>query len=189
MKLAFLMAALLALPLAEQAQSASPLANALVLIIRHAEKPADGRGLSPAGEAHARWYVSYFRDFKIDGQPVKLDCLIAARDSKNSKRPGITLQPLSKALNLPVQSAISDKEPGVLARELQAKSHGRNILICWHHGEMGALLRALGAPADNLLPGGEWPVEQFGWVVVLRYDAQGHLIPAQCRRIVQPAFS
>ena len=61
------------------------LTNTVILVIRHAEKPADGNGLAPAGKARAKAYVDYFRSFTVDGQPLKLDYLFAAADSKTSQ--------------------------------------------------------------------------------------------------------
>ena len=42
------------------------LSDATVLIIRHAEKPPTGAGLSRAGEQRAQAYVQYFKDFTVD---------------------------------------------------------------------------------------------------------------------------
>jgi len=45
--------------------------DATILIIRHAEKPADGSasGLTAEGEKRARAYAGYFRDFRVDSKP------------------------------------------------------------------------------------------------------------------------
>ena len=68
------------------------LARATVLIIRHAEEPAHGDGLSPVGVAHANAYVNYFEDYSLNGTtPIKLTALFAAADSSASHRPVLTL--------------------------------------------------------------------------------------------------
>jgi hypothetical protein len=41
---------------------AGQLHNSVIVIIRHAEKPADGDGLAPAGEARANAYVDLFQE-------------------------------------------------------------------------------------------------------------------------------
>ena len=166
-------AAIFAEPPAERKSSA--LRNAVILVIRHAEKPASGLGLAAEGEIRAQAYVNYFKHFTMDGQPLKLDCLFAAADSKGSHRSRLTLEPTGKVLGLPVDTRFKDKEVQKLADEIQSKPHGTGILIAWHHGQIPTLLRALGADPEPLLPNAKWPDEVFGWVIQLRYDAKGHL--------------
>ena len=164
-------------------QDSNGLKNATVLLIRHAEKPESGPDLSPAGVARADAYVKYFGDFQVAGQPLKLDSLFAAADSKNSHRPRKTQEPLSKALNLPLDTTFKDKAPELLAAELKSKPHGPEILLCWHHGKIPALISALGGDPGVLLPDGKWPEAEFGWVIELRYDGDGKLTTNQCQRI------
>lgn len=166
-----------------RAEDNAGLKDAVVLVIRHAEKPEDGKELSPQGMERAKAYVHYFQTFQVDGQPLKLDTLFAAHDSKNSERQRLTLEPLSHGLNLPLNCDFKDKAPETLARELEAKPLGTNILICWHHGKIPELLRGLGANPDALLPEGKWPEDVFDWVIELRYDHQGRLIPAESKKI------
>ncbi len=165
------------------ADDAPGLRDATVLIIRHAEKPETGSGLSPDGVERANAYVHYFNTFQVGGQSLKIDGLFAAADSKKSERPRLTLEPLSRALNLPLNTAFKDKEPETLARELETRPHGTNILICWHHQEIPELLRAMGANPEQLLSHGEWPGHVYGWVIELRYDHEGHLKTDDCKRI------
>jgi hypothetical protein len=160
-----------------------PLQDATILIIRHAEKPDLGTDLSPEGERRAEAYVEYFSKFTVDSQPLHLDYLIAAADSKQSERPRLTLKPLSKALHLPINLKYEDKSYLDLVADLRAKDHGQAILICWHRGIIPDLVQALGGDPLLLLPGGVWPVDQFSWVLQLRFDHQGRLIPEQTKRI------
>ena len=154
-------------------------ANATVLIIRHAEKSDDGDGLTPAGETRAKAYVKYFQDFKFQSQPATPNVIFAAADSRNSRRPRITVEPLAHALGLNVNTSFDDKDYRALADELRAHQAGKNILLCWHHGRLREMLQALGANPDELLPGGEWPSGVYHWLIVLRYDANGNLTAAQ----------
>ena len=98
------------------------------------------------------------------------------------------MEPLSKALGLALNLGFSDKRPEELVRELQSKPHGMVILICWRHGNLPALVRALGADPDKLIPGGKWPDDEYGWLLKLPYDRDARLIPAQTKRL-QPDFS
>jgi hypothetical protein len=156
-------------------QGSDGLKDAVVLIIRHAEKPENGRDLAPAGFQRAEAYVKYFSDLEVDGKPLKLDSLFAAADSKNSRRPRLTLEPLSRALHLSLDTSFKDKAPELLADELKSKPHGKEILVCWHHGKIPELIRALGADPGALLPNGKWPDAEFRWVIELRYDGEGKL--------------
>lgn len=162
------------------AVDSSPLKDAVILIIRHAEKPAEGFELSPAGKIRAEAYVRYFKKFTIDGKPVKLDYLFSSADSAKSHRPRLTIEPLSKALGIKIDSRFADDDFAKLAAEIQNHPHGRNILICWHHGKIPDLLSAFGVDPKRLLPAGKWPNDVFGWLIQLRYDKNGKLLDASC---------
>jgi broad specificity phosphatase PhoE len=163
------------------AAKSSALQNTIILIIRHAEKPDAGSGLSADGEARAKAYVNYFKNFTLDGQPLKINYIFAAADSKASHRPRLTIEPTSQAFGLAIDSRFKDKNFQELAAEIRGRPHGRTILISWHHGEIPGLLRALGADPNQVIPNAKWPEHVFGWLIELRYDADGQLI--ETRRI------
>lgn len=185
-KLLFLGLLALATPVTSFAETAHygasiPLKDVVILIIRHAEAPERGDRLSSAGEARAKAYVPYFKTFTIGGQPLKLDYLFAAKDSAASIRPRLTLEPTADALGLQIDARFKNKHVLQLADEIRSRSHGADILICWHHGEIPRLLSALGADPKTLIPNGKWPNNVFDWVIELRYDADGTLF--ESRRI------
>jgi len=62
------------------------------------------------------------------------------------------------------------------------------VLICWHHGEIPDLLRALGANPETLLKKGKWPDGVFDWIIQLRYDHDGKLVPAKTKRLTEPVL-
>lgn len=161
----------------DERRPADGLADATVMIIRHAEKPDEGAGLTPAGEARARAYVDYFKHLTLGGQAATPDTLVATADSKHSMRPRLTIKPLSQALSLPVDNRYSDDQVKLLVESLRSDTRGRYILICWHHGEIPALIEAFGGDPKTLLPKGKWPADVFGWMVVMHFDHQGRLIP------------
>ena len=103
------------------------LKNTIILVIRHAEKPDSGYELSPAGVARAQPYVNYFKNYTVDGQPLKIDAIFAAADSKNSHRPRLTVTPTAQALGLPIDSSVKDKDFQKLADELKAAPHGHPL--------------------------------------------------------------
>lgn len=186
MKFTLLFCGLLALAIpaaafAEPSQdgNSNTLKNAVILIIRHAEQPANGNGLSAAGEARAKAYVNYFKNFRVDGEPLKIDQLFAAQDSSSSHRPRLTLEPLAKDLGLKIDSRFKNNQFSQLIDEIQSRPHGTNILICWHHGNIPQLLRALGADPNTLLHKGKWPNDVYDWLIQLRYDENGHLLDSK----------
>jgi len=159
------------------------LKNAVVLIIRHAEDADTGDGLSPRGQQRAEAYKDYFLNFTVDSKHLEPDLIFAAKDSKRSRRPSLTVEPFVKAANLPIDMRFGNNDSTELAAALRATGHGKVILICWRHPYVPDLLRALGANPEDLLPRGKWPGAVFDWVILLSYDQDGHLIPASTKRI------
>ena len=170
--------------------AASPgLRDAVVVIIRHAEKPESGFELSVPGQQRADAYVNYFKTLNINSHLFKPDCLYATADSKGSHRPRLTLEPLGKALGLKIDAQYKNKDFVNLASEIRSHPPGKSILIAWHHGEIPALAQALGADPAKLLPDGKWPSEVFGWMLELSYDHAGRLMPEKTKRINENLMS
>ena len=176
-------AVLFAFTLTLAAQSQDGPKNATVLIIRHAEDAGSGHGLSPRGQERAEAYKNYFQNFTVESKRRKPDAVLVAADSKQSHRPRLTVEPFAKAAKLPIDSRFGNKQPTDLADELRANHQGKVLLICWHHGQIPALLRALGAAPERLLPNGKWPKAVYDWVIVVSYDENGRLVPESTRRI------
>jgi broad specificity phosphatase PhoE len=157
--------------------------NSMVLIIRHAENPADGHGLSPRGEERAKAYINYFQNFAVDGKQREPEAVVVAADSKQSHRPRLTVEPFAKAAKLLIDDRFANKQPADLAAELRANYQGKVILVCWHHGQIPALLSALGATPESLLPNGKWPRDVYDWAIMASFDENGHVIPEGTKRI------
>ena len=157
------------------AQAPNHLAGDTILIIRHAEKPATGSGLTPQGEARAHAYIQYFEPFKEQTLALKVDALYSGADSDNSLRPRLTLEPLSNATGLPIHSTVNTKHPEELVAQLKSEPHPHTPLIAWRHGQIPALLRAFGASPEKLLPNAIWPDDVFDNVIVLTFDQAGQL--------------
>lgn len=151
------------------------LAHSVILVIRHAEKPATGPDLTPEGQQRATASVKYFENYTVHSKPLHLDCLFAAQTSASSARPVETVTPLSKALSLPINDRFPESAFAQLATELESGRYaGKDILICWHHGKIPKLLKALGLPGKKMFAGGKWPDDVFCWVVEIRYDKSGN---------------
>jgi broad specificity phosphatase PhoE len=163
--------------------------NSVVLIIRHAEDAGTGHGLSPRGEKRAEAYKNYFLNFTVDSKRREPNAVLVAADSKQSHRPRLTVEPFAKAAKLPINSSFGNKQPTDLAAELRANYQRKVILVCWHHGQIPDLLRALGAAPETLLPNGKWPKTVYNWVIMASYDENGRLIPESTRRISEHLLS
>jgi hypothetical protein len=173
--------------LVAQAPAANGLSNATLLIVRHAEKTGYGDGLSPAGDMRAQVYASYFSHFELDGAKLRIDTLVASTDTRDSARPRLTLEPLSLETGMDIFQPCPDHAIGELVEWLKQQPADQTTLISWHHTKMAKLLAALGVDTATLLPQGRWPDDVFDWVVALRFDAQGKLIPSATQIVREPA--
>ena len=157
--------------------------NSVVLIIRHAEDADSGHGISPRGQEQAEAYKNYFLNLNVDSKRLEPTVILAANDSKKSHRPRLTVEPFAKAANLKIDTRFGNNQSAELAADLRANDQGKVILICWRHGNIPALLRALGATPKQFLPNGKWPSSTYNWVILLSFDQDGRLIPSSSRRI------
>jgi hypothetical protein len=119
-------------------------APAVILLMRHAEKPlTDSKdpNLSPEGFKRAQALPKLF----LDGTLPKPDFLFATAPSKHSNRPEETIAPLAQTLNLKINNDYEDIEADPLAKKiLGGKYAGKVVVIAWHHGEIPNVARALG---------------------------------------------
>jgi hypothetical protein len=157
--------------------------DAVVLIIRHAEDGGTGRALAPRGEQRAEAYKNYFLKFTVDSKGREPQAVFAAKDSKQSHRPRLTVEPFAKAAELRIDTRFGNNQSADLAADLRANQQGKVILICWRHPYVPALLGALGANPKTFLPKGKWPGAVYDWVILLSYDQDGRLISSSSRRI------
>ncbi len=165
---------------------------AQVVLLRHAEKPADESNLhlSPRGEQRAKALPTLFtRDPALTnhGAPV---ALFAARPTRkgHSARPGETLAPLSRALRVPIQTPFPAKDADRVAKTIlkDPAYDGKTVVVCWVHDELPALAEALGVkprPPD-------WRGHVFDRMWVISYagkqatlqDLPQNLLPGDSRR-------
>jgi hypothetical protein len=179
-------------PPAAQPAAAQPAAKAAattgpsqVLILRHAEKPAEAHNpdLSPMGFARADMLAKAIPDFFPN-----IDFLFAAAPSKQSDRPVETLTPLSKTLAMPLDTDIADEGYEVLAADLlsDARYAGKRVVICWHHGNIPELALGLKVPKAEIknaqgMEGMHWDPTVFDafWLIKLADGAASLKISKQ----------
>lgn len=185
MRRCLFIAVLFTFTLALAAHSQDGPKDALVLIIRHAEDGASGRGLTQLGKQRAEAYKDYFKNFAVDSKPLEPNVIFAAKDSKQSHRPRLTVEPFAKGAKLKIDTRFGNNQSAELAADLRENEQGKRILICWRHQYIQDLLRALGAAPETLLPNGKWPREVYDWVIMVSFDENGHVIPGSTRRITE----
>ncbi len=139
----------------------------MILVMRHAEKPADPSDpdLTAAGKKRAKKLASYIpKEFGI-----KPDFIFAAAISRHSARPYQTVKPLSKHTGVSIDAKIADNDYGVLAQKLLTKKRyaGKTVVVCWHHGNIPPLMRALGTP-DGEYPN-PWDHTVFNLILRLEF--------------------
>jgi hypothetical protein len=129
-----------------------------LLVIRHAEKPADDSdpNLTSRGAARAAALPSLFLippTFPTKPAPFPTpDFLFATKKSPKSNRPVETVQPLAKALgDMPIHQKHADNKFQAVVDDIfgDAKYASKAVLICWHHGKIPDLAQAIAAKAKN----------------------------------------
>jgi len=137
-----------------------------ILIVRHAEEPEKGDKihLSDRGRERAAALVKLF--------PARFQTpqfLFAARPSVHTNRSVETLEPLAKALGLPVDKRFDDTQYAKLARTLDEPAYaGTRVLICWQHATIPDLAKALGVPAPP-----KWADPRYDRIWQIKFGAGG----------------
>lgn len=158
-----------------------------VLIIRHAEKPVDDDDvhLTQAGRERAEALFKLFQksDTRLDPFP-KPDFLFASRNSKHTHRSVETVTPLAKKLKLNLDTRFDSEEFTDLAKELLTNPRYTNktVLICWRHGSIPDLARALKA---NDAPD-KWKDSAFDQVWRITYAPGGKATFAKRHQELMP---
>ena len=148
------------------AKSSGP---AVVMLMRHGEDLGETKAsfkLNTQGMKRAEALPRLF-----GARLPKPDVIIATRATKGSNRPVETVEPLARALSLQIDTRFRDDDYAVLAGALltDARYEGKTILVCWHHGKMDNLARALGVKHAP-----KWPEAQFDHVWVIDFKKSGH---------------
>jgi hypothetical protein len=165
-----LTAVLLTLPTPAPTQSLAT-RPAQIILIRHAEKPADEEDphLSRAGVRRAVRLVSFITSDPAMTRFGTPAAVFATRTTKrgNGQRTQETVAPLARALKLPVQTPFLGRNYAALAHRILANPAyaGKCVLICWNREEIPQLAAALGvAPAPP-----KWNDAVFDRVYVITY--------------------
>ena len=165
-----LITALLLSFIAASSLSALP---AQVIIIRHAEKPAQGNDLSLKGKERSAALAPYLMEteqLSVHGAPV---AIYAAASSKtnSSQRSVQTVTPLADQLKLKVKETFEVENYKKMVDEIKSDPtfNGRTVLICWEHSAIPEIARAFGA----LQTPSRWPGEAFDRTWLITFGPTG----------------
>ena len=145
---------------------------AQIILIRHAEKPADADDphLSAAGRDRAARLVKFVTTdpaLMKFGPPV---AIFATQTTKhdNGQRTQETVAPLAASLKLAVRTPFLGKDFGALAKIILADPSfaGKTVLVCWNHEEIPALTAALGVRPQPP----KWKSKVFDRVYLISYS-------------------
>ena len=154
---------------------------AMILLIRHAEKPEEGEPLSAhltaRGMERANALQSLFTDGHPPGRFPPPDFIFATKHSEGpnesgdekSFRPIETVQSFADSKHIVLNSDFANDDYETLAQKLltDPKYAGKVVLICWHQGKLPKLAAALKATAPD-----NWKKKVFDRVWQITYDAQ-----------------
>jgi len=174
-----------------RSQDVASTAPKVIYLMRHAEKPIAEKEphLAPQGFKRAQALPSLF--VAMPGRttmPLLLrpDVIFASAPSKNSNRPIETITPLAQLLHERIDDDYQDIEAGPLAKQvLGGKYAGKVVVICWHHGEIPNVAKALGvADAPK-----KWDPDVFDQIWKIEYVdghaqmsvLQEHLLPGDAQ--------
>jgi hypothetical protein len=156
-------------PVCAQSQATGP---AQIILLRHAEEPADPDNphLSPAGVARANALVPFIRTdptMARFGPPV---AVFASKATKrdNGQRSQETVAPLAKALGLPVQTPYLARDYKKLAKRILANPvyAGKTVIISWTHEDIPEFASALGVKPRPP----KWKGSVYDQVYVISYQ-------------------
>jgi hypothetical protein len=132
-----------------------------IYIIRHAEKPEDPR-------EHTLSDRGFLRSLGLPSLSLNPDVIFATKSTKESRRPVETVKPLARLSGLRINKRFKDHEVKELAQHILKKRRyrGKRVLICWHHGQIPKLIRALGGDLPPRLD--PWPEEIFDRILKIQ---------------------
>jgi phosphohistidine phosphatase SixA len=132
-----------------------------IVIVRHAEKDERDQNLSPRGESRA-----FALGNALVLQYGTADFVFASSNTKNSDRPLETITPYAKRIGKKVKTKFVDADFKKLATMLlKPKYANKTVVVCWHHGKIPDLIKAIGAKS----PYEKWPEEVFDRIIEIDF--------------------
>lgn len=98
---------------------------------------------------HASGFAGEYQEVPVKGSAPRFRApnhIFATQASKQSKRPQETVTPLSTALKVPLNDGFTDNEASIqkMTNSILNDYPGEIVLVCWHHGMIPEIAKALG---------------------------------------------
>lgn len=129
---------------------------AQVIMIRHAEKPDSGNGLSKKGFQRAAALVPFFTlqpaNFPLQ-RPVAIFAMCTSKNHQTT-RPVQTVSSLATALGVELITAYTYGSYPQMVKDINSNSayDGKTILICWAHDNMQKIAAEFGVKNAPVFP-------------------------------------
>jgi hypothetical protein len=149
---------------------------AQVFIIRHAEKAAEGTGLSLKGKERAAALVPFFMETKeltVHGTPVAIFAMAAPKED-SSMRPIETVKKLADELKITINENYVHDNYKKMVEDIKSNSSykGKTVLISWEQEAIPDIARAFGALQAPL----RWQGDAFDRIWIINFETSGKAV-------------
>jgi hypothetical protein len=150
-----------------------------LVLVRHAEKPADGLGLLTCkGLNRALLLPDFFaanfeRPDRIfaPNPAVKVTEIHGNGQRYDYVRPLLTIAPTAVRLGVPINTQLPFNDPGLLADTLlDPQYHNDTIYVAWEHSNLVAFAEIVLKRFHDLAPVPQWPDSDYDAYYVFRID-------------------
>lgn len=146
-----------------------------VIIIRHAEKPESGNDLSSTGFTRANFLINFFTNSSFSKKYNVPQNIFASKpeDELGSIRSIQTVIPLSKSLNISINTSFKRDEFDALAKEIlnNPDYNNKTILISWPHKRIKDIVNSLGVTKFKK----KWKDNTFDRLWIVNFEDQTFL--------------
>ena len=146
-----------------------------IILIRHAEKPAQGNEVNPAGCQRSYALLNFFEKDPTVNQFGKPAAIYAqgAKDHGPGKPPGSlrpiqTISPTAQDLQLKVQTQFMRDDYAGVVGDIKQQYDGKTVIMSWEHNAIPGLAQAFGAQLN--VNAQSWPSTVFDEAWVLKLD-------------------
>ena len=150
-----------------------------LVLVRHAEKPAEGLGLLTCkGLNRALLLPDFFAanfkrpDHVLAPNPaVKVTEIHGNGQRYDYVRPLLTIGPTAVRFGVPINTQLPFNDPGLLADTLlDPQYHNDTIYVAWEHSNLVAFTEIVLKRFHELAPVPQWPDSDYDTFYVLRMD-------------------